>query len=113
MVEHLAHVEELIDSLRTARAGAANAAAALAEREMARQALKGEIVTEMTSRGVAVTPAEKAAGQDPRLVMFAKETIAIELAHAGLLGDAEALRFRVQLALLEAEDAMRNAEVAA
>jgi len=102
----------LIDSLRATRGDVAKANAALGEREIARQAIKASIIGEMTSKGIAATPAEKAAGQDARLVAYAHDTIAAEQARDGTLGDAEALRFRVQLALLEYEDAMRTGHVA-
>lgn len=101
-------IEGLIDSLHSARAAVAGANESLAEREIARQALKAEIVGEMTSKGIAVTPAEKAASQDARLVAFARDSIASELERDARLADAEALRFRVQLALLEAEAAIRD-----
>jgi hypothetical protein len=102
-------VQGLIERLHAARAAVAGANAALAEREIARQALKTEIVGELTSRGVAATPAEKAAGQDPRLIAFARDTIASELERDARLADAETLRFQVQLGLLTLEASLANA----
>jgi len=104
-------IEGLIDSLRATRRDVAKANAELGEREIARLALKASIIGEMTSKGIAATPAEKAAGQDARLVAYAHDTIAAEQARDESLGDAEALRFRVQVALLECEDAMRTGHV--
>lgn len=101
-------VAGLIDALKTARMDVATQNALLGEREITRQALKAEIVGAMTSKGIAATPAEKAAGQDPKLVAFAHETIAAELIRDGRLADAETLRFQVQLGLLTLEASVAN-----
>ena len=106
-------IESLIDSLHAARMMVADANAGLASREIERQALKAEIVGELTSKGVAATPAEKVAGQDARLVTFTHDTIKMGQDRDGYLADAESLRFRVQLALLEAEAAIRDPSQAA
>jgi len=100
--------EALIDSLRTARQDVAERNAQLAESDIARRTLKAEIVRELTGKGVAATPAEKVAAQDERLLKYDRQIIGDTLTRDERLGDAEALRFRVQLSLLEMEAAIRD-----
>jgi hypothetical protein len=104
-------IKGLIEDLRRTRSDVAERTAGLAEMEISRATLKAEIISELTSRGVAVTPAEKAAGQDPRMTSNAHDRATAELRRDQALGEAEALRFHVQLALIEAEDAMRSGHV--
>jgi hypothetical protein len=104
-------IKGLIEDLRRTRSDVAERTAGLAEMDIARTALKAEIIGEMTSKGIAVTPAEKASSQDSRMILHTHERVAAELRRDQALGEAEALRFHVQLALIEAEDAMRTGHV--
>lgn len=101
-------VEGLLDQLRTARHDVAEMTAALAEGELTDRALRAEVTRELTGKGIAVTPAEKAAAQDPRVIEAAKARIGQTLQRDERMADAEALRFRAQLALLEYEEQVRN-----
>ena len=103
-----ARIPGLIDQLRTARGLVAARSAGLTEMDITRAALKSEIVGEMTSKGIAVTPAEKAASQDTRMVAQAHDRVVAELRRDETLADAEALQFTVQLALVEAEAAAHD-----
>ena len=71
--------------------------------DAARGALKVEIVAELMAKGMAATPADKAASQDSRMVANATVSRDAVLIRDNTTADAESLRFRIKLALIEAE----------
>ena len=94
-------VSLLIDALNATRKDVAMQNHYLSCNDAARGALKVEIVAELMAKGQAATPADKAASQDTRMVENATVQRDATLKRDNASADAESLRFRVKLALIE------------
>jgi hypothetical protein len=102
-------IEHLIADLNGTRRQVAADNFTLSQMDGERAALKAVVVAELTAPGkdgkplMAVTPATAAASLDARLVEQAKSQRTATLARDIALAEAESLRFKVKLALIEAE----------
>ena len=94
-------IDQLISDLNATRKDIAAQNHYLACNDALRGELKAVVVAELMAKGMAATPADKAASQDARMVANAMVQRDGTLKRDEASADAESLRFRIKLGLLE------------